>query len=288
MKFTVTQLNILYQKGKGKNTIKEIALALKKSKSQIYRALNDLSKMRIVKLNRGDFELNLNTHINLLVNNLLNYPNLINILSDSSIQILQECLYPVTISEISNKTKLYNATIYNWMKKYQKASIIRKINNKYLFNTKLWNDLKEFLIEFKKFNDSIDFRVNSSAKIYYKDKNLIVFSTKTLEDASPTAFSTYKRFGIDVLTTRKYYSLPIKKNNVVDVFRHSLYVVEKENDFRNLLFVILFYLKNKSKLNKVNHPILENIKLIIKGEKINGYPTLLDIKDRAQLYDIEV
>ena len=241
MKFTVTQLNILYQKGKGKNTIKEIALALKKSKSQIYRALNDLSKMRIVKLNRGDFELNLNTHINLLVNNLLNYPNLINILSDSSIQILQECLYPVTISEISNKTKLYNATIYNWMKKYQKASIIRKINNKYLFNTKLWNDLKEFLIEFKKFTDSIDFRVNSSAKIYYKDKNLIVFSTKTLEDASPTAFSTYKRFGIDVLTTRKYYSLPIKKNNVVDVFRHSLYVVEKENDFRNLLFVILFY-----------------------------------------------
>jgi predicted transcriptional regulator len=288
MKFTVTQLNILYQKGKGKNTITEIALALKKSKSQIYRALNHLSDMRIVKLNRGDFELNLNTHVNLLVNNLLNHPNLINLISDSSIQILQECLYPVTISEISDKTKLYKATIYNWMKKYQKASIIKKVNNKYLFNTKLWNDLKEFLIEFKKFNDSIDFRVNSNAKIYYKDKNLIVFSTKTLENASLTAFSAYKRFGIDILTTKKYYSLPIKTNNILDVFTHSLYVVEKEKDFRNLLFISLFYLKNKHKLNKVNNPILDNIKLIIKGKKVEGYPTLLDIKDRARLYDIEV
>jgi predicted transcriptional regulator len=288
MKFTVTQLNILYQKGKGKNTISEIALALKKSKSQVYRALNDLSNMRIVKLNRGNFELNLNTHINLLVNNLLNHPNLINILSDSSIQILQECLSPITISEISNKTKLYKATIYNWIKKYQKVSIIKKSDNKYLFNTKLWNDLKEFLIEFKKFNDSIDFRINPSAKIYYKDKNLIVFATKTLENASPTAFSEYTKFGIDILTIKKYYSLPIKTNNVVDVFTHSLYIAEKEKDFRNLLFIALFYLKNKTKLNKINNPILDDIKLIIKGENIKGYPTLSDIKDRAKLYDVEV
>lgn len=288
MVFTITELDVIYQKGKGKNTVSEIALALNKSKSQIYRALKNLEGLGIVQLKRNGFNLMPNTHTNLLVNNLLNHPNLVSLLSDSSIPILIECLSLTTISEISDKTNLNESTIYNWIKKFQKVSIVRKINNQYVFNEKLWDDLKEFIIEFKKFNDSVDKRVNPSSKIYYKDKDVIIFSSKTSEDASFTAFSAYKEFGIDILTTKNYYSLPLKKNDLVDVFTHSLYVTQKEKDFRNLMFVTLFYLKHKNKLNKVNHAILDNIKKILKGEDIKDYPTLLDIKDRAKMYDIEI
>ena len=103
-----------------------------------------------------------------------------------------------------------------------------------------------------------------------------------------TAFSKYKEFGINILTTKNYYSLPFKKKNVVDIFIDSLYVVEKEKDFRNLLFVALFYLKNKKKLGKINNIILNNIKKILKGEHINDYPSLLEIKERAKVYNIKV
>jgi predicted transcriptional regulator len=288
MVFTTTELNIVYQKGKGKNTVSEIALALKKSKSQIYRALKNLDKKNIIQLKRKGFELMPNTHTNLLVNNLLSHPNLINLLSYSSILILQECLSLTNISEISNKTQFNESTIYNWIKKFQKVSIIRKVNNQYLFNTKLWNNLKNFIIEFRKFNDSVDKRVSPSSKIYFKNKYLIIFSSKNLEDASFTAFSAYKEFGINILTTKNYYSLPVKKNDVVDVFTHSLYVTEKEKDFRNLMFVTLFYLKNRNKLNKINNPILDNIKKILKGEDIKDYPSLSDIKDRAKMYGVEI
>ncbi|MBT4825026.1 hypothetical protein HN695_00215 [Candidatus Woesearchaeota archaeon] len=288
MGFTTTQLGIVYEKGNGKNGINEIALALKKSKSQIYRALKDLDKMNIVRIKRRGFELMSNTHTSYLVNNLLNHPNLISLLSGSSIQIIQECLSITSVSKIVDKTKLNNATIYNWIKKFQKVSIIKKINNQYLFNTKLWADLKNFIIEFKKFNDSVDPRVKPNSKIYFKNKDLIVFSTKTLENASFTAFSKYKEFGINILTTKNYYSLPFKKKNVVDIFIDSLYVVEKEKDFRNLLFVALFYLKNKKKLGKINNIILNNIKKILKGEHINDYPSLLEIKERAKVYNIKV
>lgn len=288
MLLTKTQLSIIYEKGKGKNKVNEIALALKKSKSQIYRSLKDLSEMNIIHLKRGGFELRSNPHTNFLVNNLLNHPNLINLLSDSAIQILQECLSLTTISEMSKKTKLNNATIYNWIKKFQKVSIIKKVNNQYIFNTKLWVDLEEFLIEFKKFNDSLDNRINPNSKIYYKDKELIIFSTKTSENASFTAFSMYKKFGINILTIKNYYSLPVKNNNIRDVFIHSLYITEKEKDFRNLLFVALFYLKNRNKLDNINHFILDNLKKVLKGEKIKDYPSLSEIKERAELYDIEV
>jgi len=288
MIFTSTQLSIIYEKGKGKNNANEIALALKKSKSQIYRSLKDLNKMNIVQLKRGGFELMLNPHTNLLVNNLLNHPNLIQLLTDSSIQILQECLELTTISKIAKNTKLNKATIYNWINKLQKVSIIRETNHQYLFNTKLWADLKEFIIEFKKFNDSLDNRIRPSSKIYYKDKNIIIFSTKTSENASLTAFSMYKQFGVNILTTKNYYSFPNKKNTVRDVFIHSLYVTEKEKDFRNLLFVALFYLKNRKKLNRINNVILDNIKRILKGEQIKDYPSLSEIKERAELYNIEV
>ncbi len=288
MVFTNTELNIIYQKGKGKNTVSEIALALNKSTSQVYRALKNLNKSSIIQLKRKGFELMPNTHTNLLVNNLLNHPNLINLLSGFSISILYECLSLTTIYEIANKTNLNESTIYNWIKKFQKVSIVRKINGRYLFNEKLWGDLKSFIIEFKKFNDLIDVRVNPSSKIYYKDDNLIVFSSKTLQDASFTAFSAYKEFGVDILTTKNYYSLPAKKKDLIDVFMHSLYVTEKETDFRNLMFVTLFYLKNRTKLHKLEHIILNNIKKILKGEDIKDYPSLLDIKDRAKIYGIDI
>jgi len=288
MVFTTTELNLIYQKGKGKNTVHEIALALNKSRSQVYRALRNLDEKSIIQSKRNSFELMKNTHTNLLVNNLLNHPNLIDLLSGASILILQECLVLTTITEIANKTSLNESTIYNWINKYQKVSIVRKINKQYLFNDKLWDDLKSFIVEFNKFNDAVDKRISPSSKIYYKDKDVIIFSSKKIEDASFTAFSAYKDFGVDILTTRNYYCLPARKHDLVEVFIHSLYVAEKENNFRNLMFVTLFYLKNKSKLNKVNHVILSNIKKTLEGKKVEEYPTLLDIKGRAKMYDIEI
>jgi len=68
---------------------------------------------------------------------------------------------------------------------------------------------------------------------------------------------------------------------------HSLDIAEKEKTVRYLIFVSLFYLKFKKEL-LVKHPIIDRLNLILKGNKFSNYPTLQEIKERADMYDIRI
>ncbi|MFW6014699.1 MAG: hypothetical protein ACOCQG_05975 [Candidatus Nanoarchaeia archaeon] len=288
MSLTVTQLNIIHTVGKGINNPIKIASAIKKSKSQVYRAIEGLEKESLVELNKKELQIKPTTHANLLTKLLVDNPNLIQLLSDSAIKILLELFRPSTINSVANTLNMNKAGIYKWIKKFQKASIVRREGSKYYFNEKLWFELKEFLIEYQKFNEHIDLRVPSRATIYYKDKNLVIFSSKAKEDGTLTAFSKYKDYGITILTTKNYYRLPEKKISLKDVFIDSLRIAQKEEKSRNLMFIALFYMKNKSRLGGVKHTIVNNIREVLKGKEIEGYPTLKDIKDRAEMYDTRI
>jgi len=66
-----------------------------------------------------------------------------------------------------------------------------------------------------------------------------------------------------------------------------LYVIEKDKDIRNLIFIALFYAKYKKEF-KIKHEILTNLTEVLAGRKINGYPTYKELKDRAEVYGIKV
>ena len=79
-----------------------------------------------------------------------------------------------------------------------------------------------------------------------------------------------------------------KKLTKRDVFRHSLYITEKYLEFKQIIMLALFYAKYKKYLSGIKHKIIENINKILKGQHISGYPTLEEIKDRADVYDIRL
>jgi predicted transcriptional regulator len=288
MTLTTTQLNIIHILGKGISNPIEIAKAIKKSKSQVYRAIEGLEKESLVELNKKKLQLKPTTHANLLTKLLVDNPNLIHLLSDSAIKILLELIEPSTINLVATKLNMNKAGIYRWIKKFQKVSVVRRKDSKYYFNEMLWSELKEFLIVYQKFNEHIDSRVPLRATIYYKDEKEILFSSKAGEKGTLTAFSRYKDYGITILTTKNYYRLPEKKVSLKHVFIDSLQIAEKEKESRNLIFIALFYMKHKSRLSVVKHTILNNIKEVLKGKEIEGYPTLRDIKDRAEMYDTRI
>ncbi|VVB63603.1 Uncharacterised protein [uncultured archaeon] len=82
-----------------------------------------------------------------------------------------------------------------------------------------------------------------------------------------------------------YYTLPKRELSVEEIFIHSL---DSAEDLRQRLFCILFYLKNRDKLGEVEHPMMADIKAVLQGERIKGYPALEDIRDRAELYGINL
>ena len=146
---------------------------------------------------------------------------------------------------------------------------------------------KEFY-ELKKYEDSIDQRIPVNSVIYFKNTEEIIFSNKENIDAEKTAFSAYSKFGIELLLITNYYYLPKKQLAKKEVFMHSLMVAEKSNDIRDLIFVALFLAKYKKELAGINHSIVKNLNRVLSGEKIPGYPSLAEIKDRARIYNIKV
>ena len=164
---------------------------------------------------------------------------------------------------------------------------MRKKLTTFEINDIMWAGLKETLEEMKKSELKTDNRIPASAIIYYKKRDELVFSSKEELDAVKTAFSAYQDYGIGLLTITHFYYLPKKTLTKEDILKHSLYIVEKDMDIRYLIFIALFYVKYKKEF-KIKHQILMNISAVLAGREIKGYPKYQEIKDRAEVYKIEV
>jgi len=280
-----TALKVLEQVGKGNKKVPVIANALGISASQVYRIAKQLSKEEILTLSKSSLHPEMKTHVSLLLQLLADHPNLAKPFSGSGLKVFMAIIEPKTTKEIEQETGLHKTTILKKIKEGLKISLVYPERNKYKINDKIWSKAKEFLQELKAYEDSLDTRVPVSATIYYKNDEEIVFSTKEEVDASSTAFSAFEHFGIKILTTTHYYYLPKKQLTKEEVFAHALNVTEKDKDPRNIIFVALFYLKHNP---NIQHPILENIKSVLAGEKVDRYPSKEEIKSRAELYGIKI
>ena len=289
MQLSETELKILQQIANGNTNIKEIAENIDRDVSIIYRTKNVLMEKNFLEISQNILKAKKITHITLLLQLLIKYPNIINILSGSGILILTEFIHPATVGEIASKTGFKKSVIYKKIKQAANISaVVPSKDNRYVLNEKIWEKLKEFLIEYKKYEEITDARIPANSIIYHKNKKEILFSNNEDLDASLTGFSIYKKYGIKILLTTKYYFLPKKTLSKKEVFKHSLQITQKEKNIRNLTFICLFYLKNKHDLSSIKHYILDEIKQVIKGKKIQGYPTLGELRAKAELYDIRI
>ncbi len=280
-----TELGILEQTVNGNYQIQKIAKALKRTPKQIYENIKILISKSLVKRQRGQIEPTKSLQTTLLLQLISDAPNIKDLIKNSGIEILQTLFESKTINDISKETRLRKSKNYRKLKKAHNRSTIRKEGKKYRLNEKIWGKLVDFLKETKKIEEMTDPRIPVSSTIYHKRKNKIVFSCKEKFNAEETAFSAYKKHGIKLLLTKNYYTLPIKKLTKREIFLHSLYATEKDKNTRHIIFVALFYLKHKI---NISHPILNKIKKALKGERVPGYPSLEEMKDRAEVYGIKV
>ena len=285
MKLSITELKIISELGNGNKDITEIAKALKLSESQIYRGIQSLRKKGILKSQSEPSE---KTHINMLFKLLSRASKLSNPFSGTGLKIFTALIEPKSVAQVEKETGLHKTTILKKIRQARKMSLLIIKKNTYKINESIWSDAKEFFIELKKYEGSIDNRVPVTSTIYFKNEEEILFSNKDELDATLTGFSAYKDFGIKIYTITYYYYLPKKRLTKKDVFMHTLIITEKEMQIQNLILLSLFYLKYKKELNDIKHPIIDNLKKVFRGEMIKDYPSLQEIKDRTEVYNIEV
>lgn len=289
MQLSQTELRVLEQVADGTERIEDIANNLHKSNSQIYRAKQNLSEYGFLHLINRKLKPERSTYSSLILQLLSKYPNLTEPLSDSGFRIFTSILKPKSIEEIMRDTNLKKSTIYKKIKLGRNISAVTKYKNrKFTINEKIWPNLKNYLEEFHKLDETIDKRIPVNSVIYYKNDDEIIFSNKAELNATLTAFSKFEKYGIKLFLPTHFFYLPNRELSKKDVLLHSLYIVDKERDYRYLTYISLFYFKFREEFLKIKHPILKKIENILSGKKLDGYPTLDEIKEKGLLYDIRI
>ena len=293
MKFSKTELRLVSELPK--HTVKEIADALGKSTKQIYRLTADLEKKGILERHRKKITASRTSFTPLLMQTIAEHPNLIDMLADSGLPVflalVSEPKKPengLTIKQLLRETKIKKSALYNKLDQAMRVGAVRKREDRFYFNHALWPKLGLFLIEYKQYYHTIDARIPLGSVIYYKTDKELVFSSEEKQDATLTGFSAYSDFGIQLRLLTNYYYLPKKKLSKRDVFLHSLYIADKDKDFRLILYAALFYAKFKEKLSGIKQSLLEDIQKSLAGTKKEGYPPLNEIKEKAEVYDIKI
>ena len=283
------ELNVLEQIAKGTNDIPTIAQHLKRHKSRIYRVRQNLVDQGLLDRSSKALTPKKTTHVTLLLQLLANHPNLTQNLSNSGFQIYTLLLVPKTIHDLCRETEFKKSIIYKKINQGLTVSaIVHNENHTYTINEKLWNDLRECLTEIKKFEETTDSRIPTNSTIYYKKTREIIFSNRAEIDATPTGFSAYEQYNLKLLLPTHYYYLPKIALSKKEVFLHSLSITQKEQEIRYLTYIALFYAKYKDELTDVHHVLLDNIKQILQGKHLEGYPTYEDIKEKADVYDLRL
>jgi len=285
MKLSQTEILTIFEIGNGNNDPQDISRLLKISLSQAYRIIAKLKEKGIIS---ESVELEKKTYINSLFKLLLKSRYLATVLSGTGIQIFSKMINLKTANEIQIETKLHITTIFKKIRQARKISLIVSKNKKYCINEKIWPEIKEFLIEMNNHEKLLDTRIPVSSIIYSKKDNELLFSNRIVIDAKKTAFCAYEDYGIKIYNTTNYYFLPKRELTLKEVFLHSLIIAEKDHGIRNRIFLALFYLKHKKTFRSIRHPILDDIKQVLSGRKISGYPSISEIKEKAALYGIQV
>ncbi|MDD2754447.1 MAG: hypothetical protein PHS80_02850 [Methanothrix sp.] len=194
---------------------------------------------------------------------------------------------PKNLETLAIETGIPIDTLYGYLKGFLWVGIVSRSRQgkayHFSFNYIVWPELKDFVTSLQEYR--VLRLVPREALLIKSYENSVLFKSLRPQDATFSSFSAYEDYGIELGLKDYYYTLPKKELSIQEVFIHSL---DSAWEFSQKLFCVLFYLKNRDKLEGIDHLMMKDLKSVLQGERIKGYPTMEDIEDRTDLYDIKL
>lgn len=194
---------------------------------------------------------------------------------------------PRSLEDLAMETGILADTLYGYLKGFLRLAVVKRSRKgkayRYSFNYILWSELKDFVASLLEYQ--VLRLVPREALLIKSYGSHVLFKSIRLQDATPSSFSAYGNYGIELGLRDNYYTLPKRELSIQEVFLHSL---DSSGELPQRLFCILFYLKNRDKLESIDHPMMKDLKAVLQGKNIRGYPTMEDVMDRADLYGIQL
>ena len=162
----------------------------------------------------------------------------IELLSRKNVELLLLLLVPKTISELSEELDLSAAQTSRRVSKF--SQFLRKEESKYAISKSI-----PLLFDFL----SLVYKKNTQGFFWSKGgEKLIKLPLDFKFDGSLTAFSRFSEFGLHVNPSHNFFFIPKKELDLEEILSHAIKFSGNAND---LLLCILFYLKNKQKINVI-------------------------------------
>ncbi|NPV61282.1 MAG: hypothetical protein HPY61_01390 [Methanotrichaceae archaeon] len=131
---------------------------------------------------------------------------------------------PKSLDALAEKTGIPSDTLYGYLKGFLRLGVIKRTKEGkaycYSFNYILWPELKDFVSELVEYQMAR--LVPREAMLIKNYGDSALFKSIRTQDATPTAFSAYKDYGIELGLRDNYYTLPKIELSIQEVFIHSL------------------------------------------------------------------
>jgi len=230
------------------------------------------------------------------------------LLHDSNEQILALLTEPLTINQICTGTGLSSRTVYRAISDFKSMGIIDKgpdrdggpksRTREKIRISPAHDDLITFAKILKTEQDSLH---EPNASIIFKTKDLVlkkVLGGKTTEGET-TAYSLFSDYGVQYSSPYEYYVKQSSPLDLHDVLIHSIVAAHESKDKLGLIMAVVFYVKNKEKLDTMRLRDL-SVEFEISGVwlDVEGYLRGRELKNpelflpweefvsKAQLYNI--
>ncbi|MBI1828719.1 MAG: hypothetical protein HY222_01640 [Thaumarchaeota archaeon] len=232
-----------------------------------------------------------------IVRDLVKKLNIEKILRGANEIIYSYLTEPISINEIILKTDLSTSTVYRAISDFESVGAIIKDGDKIIVNKS--DEQLALLANILKTERNNMYEPN--AEIIYQDSSKIlkkVIRGKVTE-GQLTGFSLFIEYGIEYHTNFDYYIKQDEPLDIQHVLIHAVYDSQRIQDKIALTMAIIFYLKNKAKMDILNlRQIAESFKIANVWIDIEGYirnnelknPNLFlpkqEFVEKADLYDI--
>ena len=203
------------------------------------------------------------------------------LLHDSNEMVFQNLAEPKTVNNIQGLTGLSLRTVQRAISELESIGAVRRDESGRVSLNKVYEPLYLFAEYLRTESEKKD--VEPYAEIIYQDRarTLKKVSKGKRVDGELTGFSLFADYGVEYHTTHDYYIEQDTPLQLAEALIHAVLAAGKEQDKHGILMTMIFYLKNKQRLDPLTlRQIAREYKISDVWVDIEGYLKNTPVKNQ--------
>lgn len=203
------------------------------------------------------------------------------LLHDSNEVVFRNLAEPKTVNSIQRSTGLSLRTVQRAISELESIGAVRKDQSGKVSLNRDYEPLYLFAEYLR--TESEKKNVEPYAEIIYQDRARILKKVPKGKRVGGelTAFSLFPDYGVEYYTTHDYYIEQDTPLQLAEALVHAVLAASKEHDKHGIVMAIIFYLKNKQKLDPLTiRQVARDYKISDVWVDIEGYLRSIPVKNQ--------